>query len=94
MTEVTETACIGWWRGIAMLSSSLACAVVAGGGRMEVVVVDGGGDAVDMGGHNDGDGWEATCLFVDGHLMFSANAAYAAQYKDTMVAYMIYYVKS
>ena len=26
------------------------------------------------------------------HVTFPANAAYAAQYKDTMVAYMIYYV--
>jgi len=27
-------------------------------------------------------------------LLFPANAAYAAQYKGRMVAYMIYYVKS
>ena len=26
------------------------------------------------------------------HVTFPANAAYTAQYKDTMVAYMIYYV--
>ena len=34
-------------------------------------------------------------LFVDHtHVMFPANAAYVAQYKGRMVAYMIYYVKS
>jgi len=34
-------------------------------------------------------------LFVDHtHVMFPANAAYAAQYKGRMVAYMIYYVNA
>jgi len=34
-------------------------------------------------------------LFVhDVYVIVSANAAYAAQYKGRMVAYMIYYVKS
>ena len=38
---------------------------------------------------------EKESLFVDVvYMLFLANAAYAAQYKDTMVAYMIYYIKS
>jgi hypothetical protein len=39
-----------------------------------------------------GGSWERKVLFVDAHLMFLANAAHAAQYKERMVAYMIYYV--
>jgi hypothetical protein len=42
--------------------------------RMWVVAEDGGGS------------WERKVLFVDVHLMFLGNTAYAAQYKERIVA--------
>jgi len=58
--------------------------VVVGGswyGLWVVVAVDGGG-------------WEEGLFVNVVYVLFSANATYAAQYKDTTVTYMIYYIKS
>ena len=61
----------------------------------KVVVVGGGWYGLWVVVAVDGGGWEEEGLFVNVvYVLFSANAAYAAQYKDTTVAYMIYYVKS
>jgi len=86
---------MGWWHVIATVLSLLGCAEVVAGGWTLMVSGGGGceGDrgvwvvvAVD-------DGWEGNCLFVGVmYGLFSANTAYAAQYKERMVAYMIYYV--
>jgi hypothetical protein len=68
-----------WWQsndGCARWWSLLAVVLQ----RVWVVAEDGGGSL------------ERKALFVDAHSIFPANAAHAAQYKERMVAYMIYYV--
>ena len=57
----------------------------------EVVGIGGGGDEAEV--VEDVVEKERVCLFTI-CCELSANAAYAAQYKDTTVAYMIYYVNS
>jgi len=83
------------WCGIAMFVLVVGMCSGGWGGRMMVVVVGGAGDAVEVGGCDDGGGWEGNSLFVNVmYVLFLANTTYVAQYKDTMVAYMIYHVKS
>ena len=78
---------VQWWWGRGFERRSQV--VVGGGGRRWLLVVEVTERmwvviAVDG-------GWEGNCLFVGVmYGLFSANAAYAAQYKDTIVAYMIY----
>ena len=95
-TPLKQCALIGWRHGVVNV---LGCPWSNDGHRWLVVV-----EVTLVGGcwqwrwhrgrdHDNVGGWEAKGLFSDDvYVLFLANTTYATQYKDTTVAYMIYYL--